>query len=65
MKKHMLYFSLLLCVLCATPWRASAQAPDGEMAHKGFRVKTDQFVTIYADHEGQPNPFARYSLDNI
>lgn len=65
MKKHVLYFSLLLCALCASPWRASAQAPDGEKLAKGARLKPDQPpVTIYADYLGQPNPFACYCLDD-
>jgi hypothetical protein len=65
MKKYLFHVSLLLCTLCAAPSSAAAQAPDGETKPNGFRVKSNQVVTIYADYQGQPNPFARYSLDDI
>jgi hypothetical protein len=65
MIKHVLYFSLLLCALCATPWRVSAQAPDGDTKPNGFRVKSKEVLTIFGDYQGQPNPLARYSLDDI
>lgn len=64
MKRIILNTCWLLIALFTMPW-ASAQAPDGESKPTGLRVKTDQAITIYADYMGQPNPYARYTLNNV